>query len=460
MNLKNKLKKLDLLKKTATKRLEKLQLIRLGLGLSGSFLLITSQIIKGYYLEVAGLFIFIPFFVFLKKSLSFKNFLSQIEELIWFYSSQLDFIRGTSSRFCYPEEMPDSPLARDLDLGVLQANLDYCSSEEAKERLSRWLCQKFKDPDYRPRQSKIKQLVKAQSLLRKIQRKSKNHFIQFQKIKKEVSRPFLSHTPWKWLIPLSWSFLLLFLVTGSEGVFLKLSFFVYLSSLLLYLNKTRFLFSRLQDIHKDLSGLNSQMFFFESLAKRLSFTPQLAQRTTSKDVKSLERLISLISLRTNPIVFYILNLLAPFDFLLTELSERSRKKFLIHFESWSEEWILIECLGCFANLKIYHKTQWPQAISEDKRSLPGKEERPFSTRETKKGGIHPTVSPHSDRRSSPPPHQPGTCGGQSLSSRRGKKDFYHHRFKHEWEIHLSQSHGSQLLSGQNWSPGFRQKFLF
>ena len=367
MFLNKRIQKLEFLKKNTTDRLEKIQGFRLIFGLSLPALLILSQIIKGFYLELLAFFFILPLFIFyFRKSLSFKNFLHNIDELIRFYKNQLSFIQGTSTRFCHPEEMADADLARDLDLGVLYANLDYCSSVEAREKLNRWLCQKFESPDHGLRQSQIQEILKYQGVLRKIQRKSKNYLIEFAKIKKEVERPFLPKAKWRWIIPVSWLMLIVFLSVGAVSFFWKLALFTYVASLLAYIKKTQFLFSRLQDIHKDFSELNFQMIFFEKLGRRLSFSNSLAKKEASRDVKTLGRLISLISLRTNPIIFYILNIIAPFDFLMTELSEKLRKKFSAHFKHWSVEWVLIECLSCFANLKVYHKTQWARMDTNQK----------------------------------------------------------------------------------------------
>ncbi len=365
MLLNKRIQKLETIKKTVLERLEKIRNLRLTLGLALFALLISSQIIKGVYLELVAFFFILPLFVFcFRKSLSFKNFTDHIDELIRFYKNQQAFSQGRSTAFCHPEQMADVNLARDLDLGALYANMDYCSSVESREKFNQWLCQQFKGSDRSLRQSQILEILKYPGILRKIQRKSKTHLIEFTKIKREVERSFLPHTPWKWIIPLSWSVLVLFLLLGMTSLFWKTALFIYVASLLVYIKKTQFLFSRLQDIHKDFSELKVQMISFEKLGKRLSFTHSLSKKEASGDSKTLGRLISLISLRTNPVVFYILNLMAPLDFLFTELSERSRKKFDSHFKHWSEEWILMECLGCFANLKIYHKTQWAEINTE------------------------------------------------------------------------------------------------
>lgn len=339
--------------------MEKIRGFRLMLGLTFFFLLVFSQIIKGFYLELLAFFPVLPFFIFyFKKSHILKNFLDNIHELIGFYKSQQAFIQGYSTKFCHPEEMFDVNLARDFDLGILYANMDYCSSVESRTKFNEWLCQEFKNSNRSLRQSQILEILKYPGLLRKIQRKSKNHLINFTRIKKEVERPFLPDAPWKWIIPFSWLILVIFLSMGVASFFWKTALFVYIAGLLIYMKKTQFLFSRLQDIQKDFNELKTQIGLLEKLGGQLSFAKSFSQKEASEDTKALGRLISFISLRTNPIIFYIINLLFPLDFLFTELSEKSRQRFFTHFKHWSEEWSLMECLGCLANLKIYNKTQW------------------------------------------------------------------------------------------------------
>ena len=366
MFLNKRIKKLEVLQKRILNQLEKVRGFRLILGLTFFFLLVFSQIIRGFYLELLAFFPILPLFVFyFRKSLALKNFTDNIDELIQFYKSQQAFTQGRSTRFSHPEEMFNVNLARDLDLGVLYANMDYCSSVESKTQLNEWLCQEFKNSDRSIRESRLLEILKYPGLLRKIQRKSGNHLIEFMRIRKEVERPFLPNAPWKWIIPGSWLMLVIFLSAGMTDFFWKTALFIYVASLLIYTKKTQFLFSRLQDIHKDFMEMKFQINLFEKLGKQLSFAKSFSGKEASGDTRSLEKLISLISLRTNPVIFYILNLLAPLDFLFTELSEKSRQRFFKHFKHWSEEWSLMECLGCFANLKIYHKTSWAEVNGKD-----------------------------------------------------------------------------------------------
>ena len=365
MSLDKKIKKLQSIQTKVSARLERVQGFRLGWGLALPGLLIFSQIIQGFYFELIAIFLTLPLFLFyFRKSLALKRLILEIGELIEFYQRQLDFSRGGSTLSHPPEKMSCVELARDLDLGILYANMDHCCSIEARKQLDEWLCQKFGESHRKKRQSGIQELLQYPGLLRKIQKKSKNHLIEFQRIEKEVARPFIHKTPWIWGVPISWAFLFVSVFFDTEGFLWKSALLIYAASLLVYVKETQFLFSRLQDLHKDFSELKSRMTSFEKLCKNLSFTRSLGKQQASKDIQSLGRFISLISLRTNPVIFYIINLLFPLDFFITKLSENSREGFYEHFKQWSREWVLVECLGCFANLKLYHNTQWAETNSD------------------------------------------------------------------------------------------------
>jgi len=129
------------------------------------------------------------------------------------------------------------------------------------------------------------------------------------------------------------------------------------------LGQTKHLFSRLQDLQKDFEGLAEKIQNMEKIASQLSFAPSLKKKVATQDTRSLSRYISLMSVRTNPILFYILNLILPWDFFLSEICERARVSFAQHFQSWCQEMINIETLSCFANLKLYQETTWPEVSS-------------------------------------------------------------------------------------------------
>ncbi len=366
MSLSQKLGRLQNLRDEEQKKLQRVQQQRLTAGLNIFFLLILSQIFSGYYLELVAVLFFLPLFLFfVGRSRRRAGFLKKIDGLHSFYQRQLDFKQGRILESHPPEQMSLPDLARDLDLGLLYPQLNFCFSEEGQRQLDAWLCQDFRDSSREVRQRHLKELIKLSGPLRRLHALPplKNP-VRMNQIQKEVERSFFpENTPWKWIVPISWLGLVTLLFLPVPTVLLKVVFFVYIASVLLYLGQTKHLFSRLQDLQKDFEGLAEKIHAMEKIASQLSFAPSLKERVATQDTRSLSRYISLMSLRTNPILFYILNLLLPWDFLLSELCERARVGFALHFKSWCQEMIDIETLSCLANLKLYQDTTWPELSS-------------------------------------------------------------------------------------------------
>lgn len=372
MSLSQKLGRLQNLRDEEQKKLQRVQQQRLMVGLNIFFLLILSQVFKGFYLELLAVLFFLPLFLFfVGRSRRRSCFLKKIEGLHTFYQRQWDLKQGRILDSYPPEQMNHPDLARDLDLGLLYPQLNFCFSEEGQRQLDAWLCQDFSGSNREDRQKHLKELIQLSGPLRRLHAlHALKNPVRMNQIQKEVERSFFSeNTPWKWIVPLSWLglvvlvSLVVLLFLPVPPILLKVVFFVYIASVLLYLGQTKHLFSRLQDLQKDFEGLAEKIHAMEKIASQLSFAPTLKKKVASQDTRSLSRYISLMSLRTNPILFYILNLLLPWDFLLSELCERARVGFALHFKSWCHEMIDIETLSCLANLKLYQDTTWPELSS-------------------------------------------------------------------------------------------------
>ena len=358
--LHSKIKRLDQWIEKRLVELSGLQQKRLFLGLSVFVLLVTSQILKGLYLELLALFLVLPIFIYyLKKSRRHSNFIDQLKSLKDFYHLQIQFQQANYSQTILPEEMSRPDLARDLDLAHLFSGINKCFSIESEELLDNWLCQNFVHSNLEDRQKQIKELTKYPGLLRKLQFIKQENKVQLSRIEKEMARSFFSEKiPWKWLIPISWVSLIAFLLIGLPGVLLKALLFCYVASMLFYLKHSQYLFSRLQDLHQDFSLLSQNIHNLEQLSQNLSFAPQLKKNIASKDTQKISSLISYMSVKTNPILFYLLNIIVPWDFFLAELAEKARAKINENFKSWKDEIIQIETCACLANIGIYNKTNW------------------------------------------------------------------------------------------------------
>ncbi|MEM7646127.1 MAG: MutS family DNA mismatch repair protein, partial [Pseudomonadota bacterium] len=294
-------------------------------------------------------------------------FLDQMTKLQGFYEWQENFRSGILKPSRLPEEMSQVQLARDLDLGLFFSNIDSSFSVEGERRLDHWLCQDFGDTSLTWRKQSLKEILKHPGLLRKIQIQKKSEKIRLLAINEQISRPFVNKTPVKWLVPFSWFLLLGSLLVLGPHSLTKGLLIVYVGSVLFYIGQTKHVFSQIQDIVTDLSLLNSQLPLLEKLGASLSFTPQLKAKKGSKNLARLNQLISLMSVKANPLLFYLLNMVLPWDFLLSELSERQRRKIQLAFRDFSKECENLEALISLSNLSIYHETCW--ATFEDHSNL-------------------------------------------------------------------------------------------
>lgn len=342
-------------------RLSQVQRLRLIFGLSVFFLLVLSQIVKGVHLEWVALLFFLPLFIFnFIKSRRLKNFMETLTRLHDFYERQNRFRQGIFPYAVSPEDMENPDLARDLDLGILFASLNLCLSRQGEAQLNRWLCQSFAQSSQTQRRQHLTELLRWPGLLRRIQIQHADSKVDFSAIEKEVNRPFLpASMQWKWLVPGFWFVVIALLFLPVPALLWKVALFCYAACVLMYMKQTQFIFARLQNLHTDFSSLENFTKPLETLGSHVSFAPILKKKTVTQSVKRLSLIISLMSLRTNPILFYILNFILPWDFLLAELAEKARLRFAQDFHKWNQEIIEIDCLACFANLKLYQNTTWP-----------------------------------------------------------------------------------------------------
>lgn len=360
MRLKDRQDKLQGRIKIEQGQLERLRARRLLMGLLTFSLFMLSQVFPGKHLELIALLATLPlFFIMVMWSRRQERFVQRLQETLAFYNRQFNFQAGQLREGLAPESLPDADLARDLDLHLLASQMDFCFTEEGQKQLFQWLCQQNLPASPEENQKALKEILKSPGLLRRLQAHSPERLVSLTRLDRELSRPFLEEgLQWRWVIPLVWLVAIGLALFGVTGIVMKLSFFLYAASVLLYLGKTQSLFSRLQDIHLDLESLSQRVAWLERLAQNLSFTPHLQRAEASQSTQSFSRLIALMSLRTNPILFYILNLLLPWEFTLAELSERARRRSAQQWLALTGEIASLDALMCLANLSIYQPTRW------------------------------------------------------------------------------------------------------
>ncbi len=343
-------------------KLQTLRRKRLFWGLSFFSLLFFSQVFKGFYLELIGIILFLPLFIgSIVGSRRQSLFLASLIQLKSFYLRQSSFLNSSFESSTSAEQMSDPDLARDLDLNLLFDQLNLCFSKQGEEQLNRWLCQDFAQSNLQQRQSRLKELIPLSGPIRRLQILSQKQKVDLSQLDLELSRPFIDpRLKWSWLIPISWGILMALVIIGAPVNLLKIVFFIFIATSLYYLNHTQYMLSRLESLSLQMGELNKKMGWLEKISLRLSYAPSLKQKTASKDLKKMNRLIAFIGVRTNPILFYVLNTLLPWDFLFSRLCERSRARFYQDFKLWAQEAIEIDTFLSLINLHTYRKTVWPE----------------------------------------------------------------------------------------------------
>jgi len=229
MSLSQKISRLQNLRDKEQKKLQRMQQHRLTVGINIFFLLILSQVFKGFYLELVAVLFFLPLFLFfVGRSQRQTRFLKKIDGLHTFYHRQWSIKQGRYTESYSPEQMNHPDLARDLDLGLLYPQLNFCFTEEGQRRLDAWLCQDFQDSKREDRQQHLRELIKLSGPLRRLHASPElNTPVRLLRIQKEVERSFFpENTPWKWILPISWLGLGALFLLPVPLVLLKVVFFV------------------------------------------------------------------------------------------------------------------------------------------------------------------------------------------------------------------------------------------
>ncbi len=364
--LKNKIQFLTKKIDAQFKKLQQLRQKRLFWGLSFFSLLFFSQILTGFYFEILAFIIPLPLFIYyIIGSGRALKYYDSLKRLHFFYQRQLSYIDSSFLSTTPAELMHNPDLARDLDLNVLFDQLNLCFSVEGELKLNQWLCQEFGDSKLLRRHENLKELLALSGPIRRLQSLNFDKKVNLTALNQELSRPFLDpDLKWSWIIPISWVLFLVLLFLPVPGLILKSVFFVFIATSLFYLNHTQYMLSRLETLSLELGEMSQKITLLEKVARQISFAPHLKKQTASLDLKKINRLISLIGVRTNPILFYILNTLFPWDFIFSRLCEKSRQNFYDDFKLWSKEAIDLDVYLSLINLNFYRQVNWPQKVDE------------------------------------------------------------------------------------------------
>lgn len=270
------------------------------------------------------------------------------------------------------------PFETDLDITgerSLHRLLDCAVTREGSERLRSWLLNGR--PDYRlieQRQTLVKEL-KGHSLFRdKLQLLS-----AVARVNTGPSRPGTSHL-WNSRILIDWLErtehkssllpLVLFLLALStlNLVCMVLAFFnlipeIWPITFLIYLGAMYAMQSRIATAWSDLQELEKTLTHFKVVFRYLESrnyksTPGLAEicapfvaqnKQPSTEMRRLGRLAAALGLRTNAILWFLVHLLMPWDFIFTHRLELVKKEIAEQLPRWLHAWHELEALNSFAN---------------------------------------------------------------------------------------------------------------
>ena len=371
---KRKVEKISRIQYQYEKRIQSWESFRLFFGLGFFLLLMGSQVFQYLHLDRWALGVFLPPFVFcIWITRALRKFLEKIKKLTQFYQHQWDFQTGrlfkkdflNENAFSPKEEsnnqeIEQTPLFKDLDLTPLVKALNWSYSREGHRLLAQCFIQNFpKNLSLRAhRQKWIEELTHHPGLIRRIHIEKPQTPIQLNDLGQWIKKSLIQTTVWqRGILFSSWILALTFFLL-SEFFLFKIFFFIYLSSTINSFIKNPSLFSHLNILWKQLKALEKYLDLLDPLTSRLSFTPILGQKNPQKSIRHLSIILSWASLQTHPLLFYLINGVFPWTWILTEWSEKMRISMSKNFSLWSHELFTFEALSSLSHLKIHHSTNW------------------------------------------------------------------------------------------------------
>lgn len=135
-----------------------------------------------------------------------------------------------------------------------------------------------------------------------------------------------------------------------------LTFLLYMGAMLLLQARIAGAFGELQDLETALRHFGIVFRYLES--RRYDQTPGVAAicspfvdktKRPSVEIKRLGRLAAALGVRTNPLLFFIVHLVVPWDFFFTHRLEFVKKEIADMLPRWLDAWYELEALNSLAN---------------------------------------------------------------------------------------------------------------
>jgi hypothetical protein len=287
------------------------------------------------------------------------------------------------------------PFETDLDITgerSLHRLLDCAVTQEGSERLKSWLLNSRPDPHTIHQRQRLVQELKDHSLFRdKLQLLS-----DVARLNTAPSQSKGESTRWNSRMLIAWVeridpkgsllpvLVLLSVLAGLNLVGIPLASLEIIPQVwpivfLIYMGAMFVSQSRVATASKDLYELEKALTHFKNvfgyLEKRCYVnTPGLAEicspfgekgKQPSTEIKRLGRLAAALGVRTNPVLWFLIHVLVPWDFLFTYLLERVKKDIAQLLPQWLDAWHELEALNSLANFAYLNPHySFPQLTAE------------------------------------------------------------------------------------------------
>ena len=274
--------------------------------------------------------------------------------------------------------VPGHPFETDLDITgerSLHRLLDCAVTKEGSERLKSWLLSVRPDLHMIEKRQALVQELKGHSLFRdKLQLLSAVARFNIGPTRPGTSRLWNSRILVDWLerterkSSLLPTVLFLLALSTLNLACLVLAFFnlipeIWPITLVIYLGAMYAMQSRIGTAWSDLQELEKTLTYFKVVfgyleSRNYKSTPGLAEvcapfvaqnKQPSTEMRRLGRLAAALGLRTNAILWFIVHLLMPWDFIFTHRLEIVKAEIKQQLPRWLHAWYELEALNSFAN---------------------------------------------------------------------------------------------------------------
>ncbi len=279
---------------------------------------------------------------------------------------------------------PDHPFETDIDLTgerSLHRLLDTAVTTEGSRRVRSWLLNNSPDPDVIAKRQKLVRELQDLSLFRDklhlyaslVSKDATDQYVG--KLRASTRERWDSQTLVSWIEhttpnqSLSPTLIVLTLLATLNITLVVLdlfdlvphvwpiSFVIYFGAMMLTQGRIGTAWGEVQELEKALRRFGAVFKYLES--RGCSGLPQLASicapfldhsKRPSTELRKLERIAAALGVRTNPILWFVVHLICPWDFYFSHKLEHIKKEIGQQLPRWLDAWYELEALNSLANL--------------------------------------------------------------------------------------------------------------